>query len=156
MSRVNRQLIYGSLVVGFIGYNLWPFLWTDVFYQFTNAQKLFVAAIVVNLSKSDKWLHRGAWINLLLGAMDTLKETKGLFGILKFNPTKVEIYEYVAAAIIVITCLIGYRGLWKLIFIAQLHLNPKYQTACRKKTNSINIVYPLKAGSRYLNGAWAA
>lgn len=156
MNKGNRCLIYWSLVVGFIGYNLWPFLWTDVFYQFTNVQKLFVAVIVVNLSKSDKWLNRGAWISLLLAGMDTLKETKGLFGIIKFNPLHVELYEYVAAAIIVTACLIGYRGLINILIIIQLHLNPKPLTTCCRRTSSTNTVYQLKADSRYLNGAWAA
>lgn len=150
----NKKLMYWSLVVGFVGYNLWPFLWTDVFYQATNVQKLFVAVIVVNLSKSDVWLNRGAWINLLFAGMDTLKESKGMLSIVKFNPLHVELYEYIAAVVIVITCLIGYKGLIFILLIIRLHLHPKYTTKWRK-TSSISTVYQLRADSRFLNGVWA-
>lgn len=130
MTRRNIQSIYIGMVAAFIGCNLWPFIGSYIYYPLAAAHSLFIAAVVVNLSQGNKHLNRAAWINLLICAMDTLKEARGYLEFVQFDPNHFQVYEYIATLIIVVCCLIGYKGLFLIILWVKLNFTTPNKIRC--------------------------
>ena len=121
MSRLNTQSIYLGMVAAFIGCNLWPFIGEWCYYPFATAHNLFIAAVVVNLSKGNIHLNRAAWINFLICVLDGVKEARTYLHFIQFDPTSFQSYEYYATFVIIVACFIGYRGLFILILYCTLN-----------------------------------
>lgn len=128
MKKVNRYLILSALVVHLIGYNLWPYLWKDFYYQAQAIQQILIGALLINLSspvseesiykpklsRYDRWLYKGIWVWFGWQIIELFSECnayKVISDLFDMPPTQFRIIEYVLAALCVIAALIGVRRL---------------------------------------------
>src|ERR1044072_6771608 len=93
--------IFSTLLVHLAAYNLWPFLWTDCFYQLQALEITIVGAVLVRLTTGKRWPYKGACIFCgwaFLELLDECKFFKAIFpdvlAIFGFDPTHYEIVEY--------------------------------------------------------------
>jgi len=98
-------MIIWSMVVGVITYNLWPFLWTDIFYQGIALQRVLLCVPLLLLTKplKNRWLFRFSCMAFGLSLLELIDEAF-------FKPYLYEMSEYKAALVIVALCCIGLTG----------------------------------------------
>lgn len=120
MNRNNLCLIIVALCVHLAGYNLWPIMWHDFYYQAQAVQMLAIGCLLINLSASAPIvIHKGIRIWFAWQFIELINEataiTPVLSDLLHLEPTKVRILEYVLAAIAAAIVITGKEKLIKLV-----------------------------------------
>jgi hypothetical protein len=111
-------MILFSMVVGVIAYNLWPFMWTDIFYQGVALQRVLLCTCLIILTKplNNRWIFRFSCMAFGLSWLELIDEAL-------FKPYQYEISEYKTAAVIVVSCCIGLTGLRFITFLVLFNLS---------------------------------
>lgn len=111
-------MIIWSMVVGVIAYNLWPFLWSDIFYQGIALQRVLLCVPVLLLTKplNNRWVFRFSCMAFGLSFLELIDEVL-------FKPYLYEVSEYKTALVIVALCCIGLTGCRFITFFVLFNLS---------------------------------
>jgi uncharacterized membrane protein len=109
-----KVLVYGGLAMYLVLSSAWPWLWPDAYYHGTLTYiyvlSLINVTLVVNTDKlQDRWLLKGVCMGAGITFIEIIDEINKLVPIIDSDPEKFRWWEYYAAVLVILVCLIGVR-----------------------------------------------